>query len=97
MLILSNSDISYLRGEVTSFKSKICEYRDKLGTAISKFDDSNIAQSLYASGRFGSKEEAEIRKIKNALDKYCDVMENDLIVKTNDFLDNQERLNNEGR
>lgn len=90
--------IKAIREELSETKIKMIVFKDSLKEIINSFENNEIVQSLYASGRFGEQEKEKIMAIQKGVEKYYAILNeaDGLFPRTSKFLEEQRYLNEKG-
>ncbi len=88
--ILSSSELEEMKRNLNILSNAVENYITKTQQVIKTFNDQNIVQSFYSSGKFGNKQRQKLEKISNALKKYWNVIENgegSMIAQTRKYIE----------
>lgn len=99
MVLLDNASIQECRDELIVLKEQIAYVKQAVETVIKSFENNDIVKSLYSSGKFGAEEQEKIKRIRDGINKYCNTLlynSDGLFIRTYQFLDEQEALNQKG-
>ena len=88
--ILSASELEEMKKNLNLLSDSVDNYIRKTQQVISTFNDQNIVQSFYSSGKFGTEQRQKLEKIGTALQKYWNVInggEDSMIGQTNKYIE----------
>ena len=88
--ILSTSELEEMKKNLSLLSDSVDNYIRKTQQVISTFNDQNIVQSFYSSGKFGTEQRQKLEKIGTALQKYWNVInggEDSMIGQTNKYIE----------
>ena len=93
--IISERDIAEIRQHLAAYRKYIEEYSNCITNLLRNYANEEIVQSFFASGKFGEDKRTNIINLTNRIIAFQNSMINDpdgAIKKSEDFLNNQERL-----
>lgn len=98
MELLADYQINNIEHDLQNFEKNVNSLRHTIDLVIKSFESNEVVQSLYVSGRFGADEQEKIRKIRDGVNKYYDIIngEGGLVPKTYNYLQKQRDLNARG-
>lgn len=90
--LLNGSDYKFIKDKIQEMDADLSDYISNMNYVINSFNNKSIVESFYNSGKFGEDTKNRLIQLKNALIKFDEVTK-DVIIKTNNYLDEQAKLN----
>lgn len=93
--ILSMQDLEAIDDYLVNFNGRILDFEVRFNGLLKLFENEEVVQSFYQSGFFGSAEKERIYALKNAVERYIQVISNgsnSLVVALKNFVREQKDL-----
>lgn len=98
--LLTEEELGYIDSDASNFGSAITEYADNIQKVVNSFNNANIVQAFYSTGKFGQAQRERLANICNALRKYVEIVsdsDGSLVVQTKNYVARQRALNSAGQ
>ena len=98
--ILSESELERISDYVNGVESVTNRTLSQIEVVLKSFNNEEIVNSFYASGKFGIKEKERLEQVSKAIKRYQDVInggEDSLIPQTRSYIKRQQELLRNGK
>ncbi len=97
--ILSIEELEAIRNSLKVIRDSSDNYLLSIQTVINSFDNQDVVQSFYSSGKFGQAQKERLQEIYKAVQDYTDVITSahGLIYETTRYTWEQQELREQGK